>query len=106
MVARGSSKLSAVIDELAKKVDYYFKINIKNLKDVRYYLEPKNPKDVKILLKTEQTIQTTKGLVNWSNILMETSDKVIFKREIAHPEHRIIIFKENSRSDYIIEKFE
>jgi hypothetical protein len=54
----------------------------------------------------EATIKSIPGLVNWSNVVLEATNMVDFKREIKHPEHRIIIFKENSCRDYIIESFE
>jgi len=50
LTARGTDKLEAVIDKLAKRVEYYFKINIKKLKNIKFYLEPIDPKENKKLL--------------------------------------------------------
>ena len=66
--------MTSVIDELRKKIDKYFKVDLNNLSDLKFYLQPNNPQGIRTLLKPEDVVKSIKGLVNWSNVKIEASN--------------------------------
>ena len=64
------STFEKVVNELEEKVSQYFNVDLSKIEDLSFSY--KCQKEVKPLQKSVMMIKNIQGLVNWSNIMMET----------------------------------
>lgn len=102
IASKTTDYMRKVVEDFYIQLAIYFGIGREDLKDLRFYLELKDTGRTRVPLKLEGPVQEVEGLVNWSTVIVETSSLVHFKREVKHPDHKLIIYKENSTSSPVV----